>query len=66
MPSPSQAFGIVHDPEVCMEGFEEMSLDEAYRIIDGKNWHDHIGYDKITCKFIKSMRRHIGWLCRVL
>jgi hypothetical protein len=43
-----------------MERFEEMSLDEAYRIIDGLKTGVASGYDRITCKFVKSMRGHIG------
>jgi hypothetical protein len=42
-----------------MEGFEEMSP-EAYRIKDGIKTGVASGYDRITCKIVKSMRGHIG------
>jgi hypothetical protein len=52
LPLPSQTFGIDHDPEFSMKGFEEMTLDEVYHIIDGLKTGVASGYDRITCKFV--------------
>jgi hypothetical protein len=60
MPLPSQTIGIDYDPEVSIKGFEEMTLDEVYHILDGLKTGVASGYDRITCKFVKYMREHIG------